>query len=455
MLHRATAAFFLSAVLVVSAAAQSSWLEPYRANAGKLIAAASADQFAWDRLAELTDTYGQRLSGSDNLNRAIAWAVETMKKDGLDNVHTERVMIPRWVRGNESLEIVNPPHHVIPMLGLGGSIATPAGGIEADVMVVTSGDELVKRSAEAKGRIVLFNVPYTNYGETVVYRSGGASMAARHGAVAMLVRAVGPMGHRTPHTGGMSYSGDVGRIPAAAISVEDAQRIHRLVNRGVAVRLRLKMDAKFEPDVESFNVVGELRGTTKPEEIVLVGCHFDSWDPGTGASDDAVGCIVTWEAARLMKKLNIKPRRTVRVVLFTNEENGLRGGNAYRDAHAEEAASHVFALESDSGVFAPARLGFTGSEPARKIISEIAMLLAPIGMQDVVPGGGGADIGPIAALGKVPMMAYAGDPTRYFTIHHTPADTVDRIDPQEVSKAAAAIATMVYVIADMPQSLPK
>jgi carboxypeptidase Q len=444
-------------VLTVSSVsfAQSSWLDAYRVNAGKLIAAATADQFAWDRLAELTDTYGQRLSGSENLSRAIAWAVQAMKEDGLANVHTERVMIPRWVRGAESLEIIDPPHHVIPMLGLGGSIATPAGGIEADVMVVSSGDELVKRSAEVKGKIVLFNVPYTNYGETVTYRSGGASMAARHGAVAMLVRAVGPIGHRTPHTGNMTYASDAGRIPAASISVEDAQRVQRLVNRGVPIRVRLRMEAKFDADVESFNVIGELRGTEKPDEIVLVGCHFDSWDPGTGASDDAVGCIVTWEAARLMKKLNIKPRRTVRVVLFTNEENGLRGGNGYRDAHAREAANHVFALESDSGVFAPARLGFSGSEAARKIVSEIATLLTPIGMQDVVSGGGGADIGPIAALGKVPMMAYGGDPTRYFTIHHTPADTVDRIDPQEVSKAAASIAAMVYVIADMPQALPK
>src|SRR5688572_6695833 len=447
----------IPAVLLITTltASQTSWLEPYRGNAGKLMAAATADQFAWDRLAELTDTYGQRLSGSENLNRAIAWAVQTMKKDGLDNVHTERVMIPRWVRGAESLEILSPPHHVIPMLGLGGSIATPAAGIEADVLVVSSADDLVKRAAEAKGKIVLFNVPYTNYGETVTYRSGGASMAARHGAVAMLVRAVGPMAHRTPHTGGMSYASDAPRIPAAAIPVEDAQRMQRLVNRGVAVRVRLKMEAKFDADVESFNVIGEVRGTQRPDEIVLVGCHFDSWDPGAGASDDAVGCIVTWETVRLMKKLNIRPRRTVRMVLFTNEENGLRGGNGYRDAHAKEAANHVFALESDSGVFAPARLGFTGSEGARKIIAEIATLLATIGMQDVVPGGGGADIGPIAALGKVPMMDYAGDPTRYFTIHHTPADTVDRIDPQEVSKAAAAIATMVYVIADMPQALPK
>ncbi len=448
----------LSVALIASPAAQGrpAWLDPYRANAERLITAATADQFAWDRLAELTDTYGQRISGSDNLNRAIAWAVETMKKDGLENVHTERVMVPKWVRGAESLEITNPPHHVVPMLGLGGSIATPTAGIEAEVMVVASGDELTRRAAEAKGKIVLFNVPYTNYGETVAYRSGGARMAAQHGAVAALVRSVGPIGLRTPHTGGMNYGDDtVVKIPTAAIPVEDALRIQRLANRGIKVRLRLKMEAHFEPDVESFNVVGEIRGSEKPDEIVLVGGHFDSWDPGTGASDDGVGCVVTWEAARLMKKLNIRPKRTVRVVLFTNEENGLRGGNGYRDQHMSEAANHVMAFESDSGVFAPARLGFTGSDAARALINDIATLLAPLGLQDVGPGGGGADIGPIAAAGKVPMMAYSGDSTKYFTIHHTPADTVDRIEPAEVSKAAAAIAAMIYVVADMPQALPK
>jgi carboxypeptidase Q len=464
-MHRLVASLLLVALCLASPSAQGrpapalskveGWLDPYRANAEKLIAAAQADQFAWDRLAELTDTFGQRLSGSDNLNRAIAWAVETMKNDGLENVHTERVMVPRWVRGNESLEITNPPHHVVPMLGLGGSVATPPAGIEAEVMVVANGDDLNRRAAEAKGRIVLFNVPYTNYGETVQFRSGGASMAAKHGAVASLVRAVGPMGLRTPHTGGMSYAAEAAKIPTAAIPAEDANRIQRLVNRGVRVRLRLKMEAKFEADVESFNVVGEIKGSEKPEEIVLVGGHFDSWDPGTGASDDGVGCVVTWEAARLMKKLNIRPKRTVRVVLFTNEENGIRGGNGYRDQHAQEASNHIFAVESDSGVFAPARLGFSGSEAARKIIGEIATLLAPLGMQEVAGGGGGADIGPIAALGKVPMMAYSGDSTKYFTIHHTPADTVDRIDPQEVSKAAASLAAMIYVVADMPQNLPK
>ena len=458
-MHRFVAALTFMVLAVSYPSAQNrpapAWLDPYRANAEKLIAAAQADQFAWDRLAELTDTFGQRLSGSDNLNRAIAWAVETMKKDGLENVHTERVMIPRWVRGSESLEITNPPHHNVPLLGLGGSVATPPAGIEADVMVVSNGDDLTKRAAEAKGKIVLFNVPYTNYGETVQYRSGGASMAARLGAVASLVRAVGPMGLRTPHTGGMNYVADVAKIPTAAIPAEDANRIQRLVNRGVKVRLRLKMEAKFDADVESFNVVGEIKGSERPDEIVLVGGHFDSWDPGMGASDDGVGCVVTWEAARLMKKLNIRPKRTVRVVLFTNEENGTRGGTGYRDQHAAEASNHIFSVESDSGVFAPGRLGFSGSEAARKIIGEIATLLAPLGLQEVASGGGGADIGPISALGKVPMMAYSGDSNKYFTIHHTPADTVDRIDPSEVSKAAAALSAMIYVVADMPQSLPK
>jgi carboxypeptidase Q len=438
------------------AQARPEWLAPFQENADKLMKAAMADQFAWNRLAELTDTYGQRLSGSDNLNRAIAWAVETMKKDGLENVHTEKVMVPRWVRGKESLEILDPPRHQVPLLGLGGSVATPPEGIDADVMVVASGDELSRRSAEAKGKIVLFNVAYTNYGETVAYRSNGARMAAQHGAVAALVRAVGPPGLRTPHTGGMNYGDEsVARIPTAAIPTEDASRIQRLVARGLRVRLRLIMEAHFEKDVESFNVVGDIRGTEFPNEIVLVGGHFDSWDAATGASDDGVGCVVTWEAARLMKKLGIRPKRTVRVVLFTNEENGTRGGNGYRDAHAAEAGNHILALESDSGVFAPARLGFSGSEAARKMIADIATLLTPMGMQEVASGGGGADIGPVGQLGKVPMMAYSGDATKYFTIHHTPADTVDRIEPAEVSRAAAAIATVVYVVADMPQRLPK
>jgi carboxypeptidase Q len=298
-------------------------------------------------------------------------------------------------------------------------------------------------------------VPFTSYGQTVAFRANGAVNAARHGAVAALVRSVGPIGLRTPHTGAMSYVPGITRIPAAAVPVEDAQRLSRLVARRVPVTLRLRMAAETLPDAESANVIGEIAGRERPEEIVLVGGHFDSWDAAGGASDDGVGCIVTWEAARLMAKLNIRPRRTVRIVLWTNEENGLRGATAYAAKHAAHAADHVFALESDSGVFEPASLGFSGSAAARNLMREIGLLLAPLGLSEIVAGGGGADIGPIAQAGNAPMMAYLGNPGRYFAIHHTPADTVERITPQEVSKAAAAIAAVAYVVAEMPERLPK
>ena len=431
------------------------WLDPYREVATRLIEASTSDDFAWRRLAELTDTYGHRLSGSESLNRAAAWAVETMTRDGLENVRTESVMVPHWVRGRESAEMTVPPRHSLTMLGLGGSVGTPAEGIEAEVIVVSSFADLRARAAEVSGRIVLFNAPFTTYGSTVTYRTGGARAASQLGAVAALVRSVGPTGLRTPHTGSLQYGEGVDPIPAAAIAAEDADRILRLRARGVPVRVRLTMDAHTEADVESANVIGEIRGRGRPQEVVLLGGHLDSWDVGTGASDDAVGCIVTWEAARLMIKLGIRPRRTVRIVLWANEENGLRGAAAYAARYAAHAADHVLAVESDSGVFAPANIGFSGSAAARSMVRDIGTLLTPIGLAEIAEGGGGADIGPIAQAGDVPMLAYLGNPARYFAIHHTPADTVERIAPDEVSKAAAALAVMAYVVAEMPERLPK
>jgi carboxypeptidase Q len=379
-----------------------------------------------------------------------------MRRDGLENVRLEATMAPRWVRGEESLEIVAPVPSPLVLLGLGGSVGTPAAGITAPLLVVRSYDELNSRTEEAAGRIVLFDVPFTNYGQTVPYRTNGAINAARHGAVAALVRSVGPIGLRTPHTGSMNYlEGATPRIPAAAIPVEDAQRLARLAARQVPVTLRLRMSAATLPDVASANVVGEIVGRERPEEIVLVGGHFDSWDAAAGASDDGVGCIVTWEAARLMKQVGLRPRRTVRVVLFTNEENGLRGALAYRDEHVASAARHVMALESDIGVFEPMRLGYSGNERGRQAMSDVVDLLHPLGFPPLGPGGGGADIGPIAQAGQVPTMAIAGDPARYFQIHHTPADTVERIDPREMAKAAAAIAVVTWMAAEMDTPLPK
>ena len=442
-------------LLAAHAQAQSSsgWINAYRDTAARL--GIAADDFAWQRLAELTDTYGNRLSGSENLGRAIAWAAETMKKDGLDNVRTEKVMVPKWTRGRESAEIVDPPRHALTILGLGGTIATPPGGLEADVLVVESFNELRMRAADAKGKIVLFNEPFTNYADTVSYRTGSARAGAQVGAVGILVRSVGPVGLRTPHTGAVQYQADLPPIPAAAISGEDANRIARLAARGRKVRIRLSLDGHSEADVESANVIGEIRGREKPDEVVVLGGHIDSWDVGAGASDDGVGCVITWEALRLMKKLGIQPRRTVRLVLWTNEENGTRGAAAYADKYASTAMNHVFALEADSGVFEPARFGFSGSLAARNVIRDITSLLSPLNLAETISGGGGADIDPIAQAGRAPTMAYMGDPTRYFTIHHTPADTVERIAPEEVAKGAAAIAVVTYVIAEMPDRLPK
>lgn len=453
---------FLLVLLIVAIPATSwtdtsdpAWLAQLRPDAERLLAAATASNFAWRRLAEMTDTFGHRLSGSDNLRRAMQWAIATMKADGLENVRTEPVTVPHWTRGPESAEIVDPPGSSLAILGLGGTVATPPGGIEADVLPVTSFDDLRLRQAQARGRIVLFDVPYTNYSETVTYRTTGARTAALYGAVAVLVRSVGPIGLRTAHTGSVNYAADQRRIPAAAIAAEDANRIVRLAAAGRTVRVRLITSGSFGPDVETANVVAEIRGRERPDEIVLIGAHLDSWDVGTGASDDAAGCIATWEALRLMKALNIRPRRTVRLVLWENEEHGLRGANAYADRYRSQASQHVMALEADSGVFAPASLGFTGSEAARDVILRISGLLAPLNFPPIVQGGGGADIDPIARIGKVPTMAYLGDANRLFRIHHTAADTIERIAPEEVSRAAAAIAIVTYAVAEMPERLPK
>ena len=441
-------------VLVAHGVQAQSLADRYRDAATQIAARALKDSAAWNRLAVMTETFGPRFSGSESLERAIDWTLAEMKKDGLDNVRGEPVMVPRWVRGAESVEMIAPRRQALPMLGLGGSIATPADGITADVMVVTSYDDLRARAAEARGKIVLYNVPFTAYGQTVAYRSGGAVAAARVGAVASLVRSITPYSMRTPHTGGMAYNDSVPKIPHAAITPEDADMIARMIQRGERVSVKLTMAARMMPDAQSRNVIAELRGTTSPDEVVVMGGHIDSWDVGRGAMDDAGGVIAAWEAIRILKELGLRPRRTIRVVGWTNEENGLRGGNAYRDAHRAELARHVAAIESDAGVFKPRGFGFTGTDSAFALVRQIGTLLAVIGAGDIVRGGGGADIGPIMALG-VPGLGLNVDGTRYFWYHHTDADTVDKLDPHDVALCVATMAIMAYVLADMPEGLPR
>jgi carboxypeptidase Q len=415
--------------------------------AKRIIAHALKDSVAYARLQYMCDTFGSRLSGSQNLERAIDWLLQTMKTDGHENVRGEDVKVPAWVRGEESCAMVSPRPYTMSMLGLGGSIATPAGGITAEVLVVRDFAELTRRAAEAKGKIVLYNVPFTRYGATVRYRSEGAIRAAEVGAVASLVRAVASYSMRTPHTGGMRYQDSIPKIPHAAISTEDADIVARMTERGEKVKVRLTMSAQTLPDATSRNVIAELKGREKPEEIVVMGGHIDSWDVGTGALDDAGGCYATWKALQILKELGLRPRRTIRLALWTNEENGLRGGMDYAERHKNE--KHILAFESDGGIFKPQGFGFTGIPELFKVYTAAATLLHPIQSAEVKVGGGGADISPLIAQ-SIPQMSIEIEGSKYFWFHHTQADTPDKIDPLDLNKCAAAIAVMMYVAADLP-----
>lgn len=426
----------------------------YREAANRIIDAALSDSAAYDRLAELVDGFGHRFSGSQSLERAIDWIMDEMRADGLQNVRGDPVMVPRWVRGEESVTLVRPRAADLPVLGLGGSVGTPEDGITAEVIVVSSYDELQERAAEARGRIVLFDVPFTNYGETVAYRTGGAVEAARVGAVASLIRSVGPYSMKTPHTGGMGYVAGVPEIPHAAITVEDAAMLHRMADRGETIVVTLKMSARTLPDVASRNVMGELVGSELPDEYVVLGGHIDSWDVGQGAMDDGGGVVAAWEAVRIIHDLGLRPRRSIRVVGWTNEENGLRGGNTYRAEHSGELDKHVLAIESDNGAFDPQGFSFTGSDAAYAIIQQIGPLLDRIGAGTITRGGGGADIGPIMQEG-VPGGSPVVDGSRYFWYHHTDADTIDKLDPAEVGEVTALMAVIAYIVADLPEPLPR
>ena len=426
----------------------------YQATATRLIHSATNSGFAFQRLGTMCDTFGPRFSGSANLEKAIDWCLAEMKKDGFVNVHGEDVMVPRWVRGKESAVLVSPRARVLPMLGLGGSVGTPKEGITAEVLVVDSFADLKAKAARAKGKMVLFNLPFTNYRETVIVRSVGAIEAAKVGAVASLIRSVGPFSMQTPHTGNMRYDDKVKRIPHAALSVEDALMLARMQSRGETIRVRLKMEARTLPPTKSRNVIAEIRGREKPNEIVIVSGHIDSWDVGQGAMDDGGGCLAAWEAARLIMKNGLKPRRTIRVVLWTNEENGLGGAKEYARRHAKDLKNHVLAIESDSGVFKPTGYGFLGSGEGMKVIQQIGGLLAPLNAGEIKKGCRGADVMRLI-VGGVPVMHLEVDRERYFWFHHTHADTIDKLDVNEFNQCVASMAVMAFVAADLPDAVPR
>jgi carboxypeptidase Q len=423
----------------------------------KLIKSALANNLGFERLAHLTDYYGPRLSGSEVLEQGIDWVVQEMEKDGFDRVWTQPVTVPHWVRGKESATLDAPIQKELPMASLGGSVGTPEEGITAEIMLVKSFEDLEERGSEAKGKIVLFNVPFTTYGQTVQYRVNGASAAAKHGAVASALASVASYSMQTPHTGTMSYEDGVKKIPHAAITVEDANLIERFIKRGETVTLTLKMEAENLPDAQSRNVIAEIKGSEFPEEIIVMGGHIDAWDNGHGAMDDGGGCVAAWEALRLIKETGVRPKRTIRVVLWTNEENGLRGANEYLRWVKEDEKSldnHILAMESDAGVFDPIGFGFSGSDDAYKILSSIGELLKPADSGEVRKGGGGADIGPLMRNG-VPGMGLNVDGSKYFWFHHTAVDTIDKLNIDDFNECVATMAVFAYAVADLDVRLPR
>ena len=472
---RPAAALALLLPLAAPASARGDPAARYRETAGRILGRALVDEGAWAKLEHLTTRIGHRLSGSPGLEKAVAWAHEGMKAEGLEGVRLQGVKVPRWARGREWARVVSPVQRELPMLGLGMSIGTPKEGVTAPVVVVRSFEELTALGREkVEGKIVAFAPDWEGYGRTVRFRSTGASVAAGLGAVAVLVRSATGRSLASPHTGALDYEAGLPRIPAAAIAVEDAEWLRRMAAAGETVTASLFMEARLEGDADSANVIAEIRGSEKPDEIVVMGGHDDSWDVGQGAHDDGCSCMAAWQALTILKELGLRPRRTLRVVLWTSEENSLNGGKAYRAALGTDVASHVAAIEMDGGCERPVGFGFSVTKPgtappsrrgggpaepedpdaarALATLREIGSLFDAIDAASVKWGGGGADISPLTRDG-VPGMSLDTVGEHYFDWHHSHADTIDKVRPADLRRATGMLAVMGYVLADMPGRL--
>ena len=431
--------------------------QPNVVKAKKIITTGLGSGRAYEFLSELTKI-GPRLSGSQQAALAVEWARRKMEELGFENVHLEPVMVPHWVRGPvEEASVVNSRTSgdiPIEVCALGGSIATPDEGITAPVIEVKSFEELRARKGEAIGKIIFFSrpmdrskiSPFEAYGGAVNQRSEGPIEAAQVGGVAALIRSMTTRMDDVPHTGSTHYADSIPKIPAATISTVGAELLSALIARENRVTVRLKLTCRTLPDAESANVIGELTGSEKPQEVVVVGAHLDSWDKGQGAHDDGAGCVQVLEALRLFKDLGLRPKRTVRAVLFMNEENGLRGGKAYAEKE-RRGEKPILAIESDAGGFSPRGFGVEADSNTFEEIAQWADLLKPIDADRIWKGGGGADI---SALGKkgVPLAGLSVDPQRYFDYHHSDNDTIDKVNERELELGAAAIAVLSYVVAE-------
>jgi carboxypeptidase Q len=438
----------------------------------KLQQAALASDYAYRQVAHLSNNIGPRLTGSAQAQKAVEYVAAELKALGLE-VQLEKVTVTHWVRGEETAALVEYPGMAekttqkIVLTALGASVATPATGLTAEVLVVGNFDELQALGREkVAGKILLFDYHYDKlmaaqghggeaYGQAVKYRAEAPSAAAKLGAVAALVRSVGGAEYRLPHTGQTDYAKDVPKIPAAAVTAEDADLLAALTPQG-PVRMRLLLTPQQLPDVVSYNVIGDLKGTEHPEQVVIVSGHLDSWDLGTGAIDDGAGVAVSMQAANLMQQLHLHPKRTLRVIAWMNEENGLAGGKTYALDHASEIANHFAAMETDGGAGHPLGFSYAAKVEAKGVFEPVAKILqdSGAGILTFSEHAGGADISPLTKKG-VPGFSPIQDNRTYFYYHHSAADTLDKIVPRELAENAAVVAVTAYALTNLEQPLPR
>lgn len=409
----------------------------------------------YNELAKFVDTYGARISGSQVLEDSIDYMIQLTRVEEINDIVTEELEVPHWIRGTEKITMIQPRVKNIALLGLGRSITTPPEGIQAEVVVVSNFDELLKLSDnDVKGKIVLYDPVFTTYGETVVYRSQGASKAAEKGAVASLVKSIAPFSINSPHTGYQHYEDNVKKIPAAAITIEDADLLRRFYNRGIKIVLNITMSSTLETKT-SRNTLIDLKGTENPEKIVIVSGHIDSWDVGQGAMDDGGGLFISWATPVILKSLNLRPKRTIRSIFWTAEELGLIGAYAYEEKHRNESKNINFIMESDESTFAPRGLGVAGTQKARCIVAEILKLFKSINASTLVEEDSpGSDITVITKTG-VPGASLHNANNRYFWFHHTEGDTMNVESPEELDLCAAFWTSVAYIIADISEDIPR
>ena len=411
---------------------------------------------AYENLHTLTKQVGGRLAGSSQMVKAEAWAVKALQQAGAEKVWMQECRVPHWIRGGrDEAAWLNGPNRVqLNILALGNTVGTGAKGITAPVVLVRSFDELMQKKDELKGKIVFYNYKFKDqfietfeaYGDAVRYRVAGASAAARFGAAAVLVRSMSHSTDNNPHTGVQVYNDSFPKIPAAAIGLRDADKLASAVESGKEVKVLMKTNGRMLPDTIGHNVIGEIRGTEFPDEIITIGGHLDSWDPAEGAHDDGAGCVHSIEVLRALKALDYKPRRTLRFVLFANEENGSRGGSKYAQEAQAKGEKHYFALESDEGGFTPRAFDLTGSPAQIDKLRQWLPLLKPYGIDEIYPEGGGADVNPLNKALGTPVAGYKPDSQRYFDVHHSKGDVFEAVNKRELELGAVAIAGLVYLV---------